>query len=187
MNAPESTERKHDMFRFNTRPSAPSSDRPALHRRFIGMILAASVAITGFTAAPARADDDLGKFLAGLAAIAIIGAAIESSRDDDVRVIRKNTVRVTPGHNHHHNKHKHNNVRPLPQNVKKFDLPAHCLRKFPGLGNKRVLGRNCLAKSYRHVNALPQACKIAVDRGQKHRVGYEMLCLRERGYRLTSR
>ena len=175
------------MFRFNTRSSASSDARPGLHRRFIGLVLAASVAVTGFSAGPARADDDFGKILAGIAAIAIIGAAIESSRDDDVRVIRKNTVRVTPGHNHHRNKHKHNNVRPLPSHVKKFNLPAHCLRKFPGVTNKRILGRGCLNNNYRHVNSLPQACKIAVDRGRKQRVGYEMLCLRERGYRLTSR
>ena len=179
------------MFRFNARTAAASTPttnaRPALHRRFIGIVLAASVAVTGFTAAPARADEDFGKFLAGLAAIAIIGAAIENNRDRDVKVIRRNTVRVNPGHHHNHNRNKHNHVRPLPQHVKKFDLPAHCLRKFPGLGNKRILGRGCLNNNYRHVGSLPQACKIAVDRGQKHRVGYELLCLRERGYRLTSR
>lgn len=181
------------MFRFiaRTTPAATATTkaRPALHRRFIALVLAASVAVTGFSAAPARADEDFGKFLAGLAAIAIIGAAIENSRDDDVRVIRKNTVRVTPGHhhNHKHNKHKHNNVRPLPHHVKKFDLPAQCLRTFPGLGNKRILGRGCLGNNYRHVGSLPRACKIAVDRGQKRRVGYELLCLREHGYRLTSR
>ena len=175
------------MFRFNTRSSASSDARPGLHRRFIGMVLAASVAVTGFSAAPARADDDFGKFLAGIAAIAIIGAAIESSRDDDVRVIRKNTVRVVPGHNHNYNKHKHNNVRPLPSHVKKFNLPAQCLRKFPGRHGQRILGRHCLTNNYRHVSSLPSACRVAVDRGRSQRVGYEMLCLRERGYRLTRR
>ena len=52
-----------------------------MYRRFIATILATAVAITGLTAAPARADnDDLLKILGGVAAIAIIGAAIKEAR-----------------------------------------------------------------------------------------------------------
>ncbi|QIE46357.1 hypothetical protein G5B38_12940 [Pseudohalocynthiibacter aestuariivivens] len=48
--------------------------------KFISLILAASLAVTGMTAAPARADDkDIARALAAIAGIAIIGAAIHDN------------------------------------------------------------------------------------------------------------
>jgi len=45
--------------------------------KFISLILAASLAVTGMTAVPARADDqDVARALAAIAGIAIIGAVI---------------------------------------------------------------------------------------------------------------
>ena len=169
------------MFRSTTR-----SPRPALHRRFIAVVLAASVAVTGFTAAPARADEDFGKILAGLAAIAIIGAAIENSRDDNVHVVTRQKVRVKPykGHNHAQ-PHNHDGPRNLPPRVARYDLPGKCVQTFRAHNGTRVLGLNCLKNNYRHVGSLPKACRLSVDKGRKQRVGYETLCLRERGYRIT--
>jgi hypothetical protein len=54
-----------------------------LHRSFIATILAASLAITSFSAAPARADNDAAKIIAGVAALAIIGAAVADARQND--------------------------------------------------------------------------------------------------------
>ena len=53
-----------------------------MHRKFIAVVLAASVAITGFSAAPARADEDVAKFIAGVVALGLIGAAINDAKDD---------------------------------------------------------------------------------------------------------
>ena len=52
------------------------------HRTFISIILAAAIAVTGMTAAPARADNDAAKVIAGVAALAIIGAVIAEERKD---------------------------------------------------------------------------------------------------------
>lgn len=68
------------------------------HRSFIALIsgLSLAVAITGASAAPARADDDAARILAGLVGLAIIGAAIEDSRHDDYTVIHQRNVVVPP-------------------------------------------------------------------------------------------
>jgi len=73
------------------------------HRPFIALIsgLALVVAITGATAAPARADnDDAARFFAGLVGLAILGAAIEGSRNDHGTVVhqRKVVVHQPPQH-----------------------------------------------------------------------------------------
>ncbi|GAA6201546.1 hypothetical protein [Aquicoccus sp. SU-CL01552] len=76
------------------------------HRSFITLIsgLALVVAITGATAAPARADnDDAARFFAGLVGLAILGAAIEGSRNDHGTVVhqRKVVVQQPPRHVYH--------------------------------------------------------------------------------------
>lgn len=54
-----------------------------MSRKFISLVLAASLAVAGLTAAPARAgNDDLAKVLAGVAAVAVIGAVINENRKD---------------------------------------------------------------------------------------------------------
>ncbi|MDX2482049.1 MAG: hypothetical protein QNK42_00115 [Pseudodonghicola sp.] len=66
------------------------------HRSFIALIsgLALTVAITGATAAPARADNDAARIFAGLVGLAIIGAAIEDSRHDRGPVVQQRRVVV---------------------------------------------------------------------------------------------
>ncbi|MDW3118383.1 MAG: hypothetical protein R8G60_11815 [Roseovarius pacificus] len=50
------------------------------HRQFIAAVLAAAVAVTGMTAAPARADNDAAKVIAGVAALAVLGAAMSDAK-----------------------------------------------------------------------------------------------------------
>jgi hypothetical protein len=53
-------------------------------------VLAASIALTGFSTAPARANnDDVAGFVAGLAALAIIGIAINESQSNQKEKARK--------------------------------------------------------------------------------------------------
>jgi|GEM_PF-5398935 len=72
------------------------------HRSFIALVsgLALVVAITGATAAPARAGDDAARIFAGLVGLAILGAAIEDSRNDRATVVhqRKVVVHQPPHH-----------------------------------------------------------------------------------------
>ncbi|TDE35966.1 hypothetical protein [Antarcticimicrobium sediminis] len=82
------------------------------HRSFIALIsgLALTVAITGATAAPARADNDAARIFAGLVGLAIIGAAIEDSRNDRGPVVHQRRVVV-----HQPPQHVYQQPRPVYQ------------------------------------------------------------------------
>lgn len=167
-----------------------------MHRKFIALIVSAAVAVTGLTA-PARADtDDVAKVLFGLTALALIGKAIEDRNDQPTVINRYPTrpVYTQPGRPIYTQPGRPIYVqpappryqpRPLPRQVSKFDLPSSCLRNFSINGrNVQLFGDNCMRSTYAFTNSLPYACQYGFngDRGRAH-VGYEPLCLRERGYR----
>lgn len=162
------------------------------HRKFIALILSLSLAITGISAAPARADEDVAKVLAGVALLGILGAAINDARHQD----RYTAPVTTPPHGHGYPQHgahphhgrPHHGSRPLPFRVARYDLPAQCVRYFPRYSRSHTLvGENCLRRQYRYESALPQACRVTFWNGHKHRSGYKPTCLQNRGYRLVRR
>ncbi len=53
------------------------------YKYFIAAVTALAISVTGLTAAPARASDDTAKIITGIAALAIVGAAISNSKKDD--------------------------------------------------------------------------------------------------------
>lgn len=154
-----------------------------MHRKFIALIIATAVAITGLSSVPALADDrDAGRIFAGLAALAILGAVIESNRDNNKPTVSQS---AQPRYSHRPT-YQHVTPRHLPQHVSRYDLPGKCLRNH-GLhgGPKRLLGLQCLQENYRFTNALPYACRLQFDNRYLSRTGYEPLCLREHGYRIV--
>ncbi|AFO89148.1 hypothetical protein D1822_16535 [Phaeobacter inhibens] len=165
------------MFR-STRSSADIKP----HRKFITLIVAAAVAVTGFSAAPARADEDVAKVLAGLAVLGIIGAIVKNNRDDDHPQV---TRPHRPTHGRPNRPHR---PKPLPPRVARYDLPAQCVRYFPRYSQSRTLmGRGCLRKQYGFEHKLPRACQVTFWNGKRNRVGYRPDCLKNRGYRITRR
>jgi hypothetical protein len=157
-----------------------SASRPNLHRKFIAFVLAASIAITGLSAAPARANDDVAKLLAGLAVLGILGVAINKERHKSRTVTRRAPEPdVTP---------LHPRPRPLPRRVARYDLPGKCLRYFPAFRNGRdLVGQRCLRNNYRHVNALPQQCRVTFWNGRHNKTAFKPRCLRRNGYRIVQR
>lgn len=154
------------------------ANHPNLHRKFIAFVLAASIAITGFSAAPARADEDVAKIIAGLAVLGILGAAINRDRHRNNHVTRApaNPVYVHP------------QPRPLPPRVARYDLPGKCLRNFPAFQNgKNLMGQKCLQKNYRHANSLPQHCRVTFWNGRHHKNAFKPQCLHRNGYRIVQR
>ena len=154
-----------------------------MHKRFIAIIITATVAITGFTAAPARADsDDLAKALAGIAALAIVGKIIHD-RNEDKRAVTRHNVYKPP----HHVQRPHPvKPRPLPPQVSRRLLPEQCLRRAEGRhGITRVFGARCLERNYRHVASLPNHCSEQVWTKRGWRWGYNAHCLRQNGYRVN--
>ncbi len=103
-----------------------------IYRKFIATILAASIAITGFTAAPAQADsNDYVKVIAGIAALAIIGSAIADKDDDDHKVSRKhyNTYNYY-GEPHYKKKYKKSHKRKNKHYSKKHKKSYYGHKKY---------------------------------------------------------
>lgn len=176
--------------------------RPLPHRKFIALVVAAAIAITGFSAAPARADEDVAKFIAGAALLGILGAAINNARKDDHAATR--TYNPPHGHRHGGNKHYGHNrhsghkhyghnrhqghAKPLPPRVRRYDLPANCVRYFPRYSrNYPLAGKGCLDRNYGSAHALPRSCRVTFWNGKRHRTGFKPHCLKQHGYRMVNR
>ncbi|WP_170439790.1 hypothetical protein [Ruegeria arenilitoris] len=152
-----------------------------MHRKFIALVVATAVAITGVSASQAKAAD-AHDILGGLAAIAIIGAAVNHYNKE------KRKERVTRQNNYVHQPQnvRPDHIRPLPRRVARYDLPQRCLKTYNGYSKKRpLLGPNCLEKHYKHANSLPQQCKVGFWDGKKLKRAYEPACLRQKGYRVV--
>lgn len=173
-----------------------------MHRSFIRLVVAASLAITGIgvAAGPVRADnDDTARALAAILGIAIVGAAIHNSNKDKGHVTR-HKPQITY-HNHsikrhkHHKQHQHvqrndryyEDVRPRHQSRNQL-LPGHCLRSWKTRdGRMRVFGKRCLENNYRHTASLPDRCFRRARTHEGVRKGYAARCLSRHGYQLAHR
>lgn len=141
-------------------------------KQFLAMVLSASLALTSVTVTPARADDDVGKVLAGIAALLVIGTAINK---------------------HKHKKERQHVNRRAPEQVwkptPKYEQPRHvkrapqrCLRnQWTHRGTREVYGARCMN---RHAEAqLPLRCLRQADVKQGPRRFYTKRCLRKNGWR----
>ncbi|SHE78928.1 hypothetical protein SAMN05444279_10884 [Ruegeria intermedia] len=152
-----------------------------MHRKFIALVVATAVAITGVSASQAKAAD-AHDILGGLAAIAIIGAAVNHYNKEKrkERVARQNT------HIHQPQETRPDHIRPLPRRVARYDLPQRCLKTYKGYSkNRPLLKPKCLEKHYEYANSLPQQCKVGFWNGKKIKRAYEPACLRQKGYRVV--
>jgi hypothetical protein len=155
-----------------------------MHRKFIALVLSAALAVTGLSAVPARADDTE-KWIAGAAALAIIGLAIHEES-------KKNRKRQAQQQYYYNNSHGHagpNIYQPKPQYYTNPKLlPQQCKVTRALHGQKiRGLARGCLKRNSVNVNALPQHCEIKIPNlnNGKRQVIYGGRCLRDQGYRLA--
>lgn len=142
-----------------------------MSRTFIKSVLIAAVTVTGIslaTASPAKAgNDDLAKFLFGATALIIIGKAISDSDAKAAPVAKPKP-------------------KPRPRYTKA--LPGKCLRRHHTWdGRVRMMGRKCLNKHYRFADRLPDSCRTRVHTDKGVRRGFEMRCLRHKGYYIADR
>lgn len=182
-----------------------------MYRTFISTVLATAVAITGLTAAPARANnEDVLKVLGGIAAIAIIGAAISEAKDRDDKVTRGYNYNYGKRHSNRHRGHRHGNghykhkhhghngyhdhnhnvrkndlTRPLPSRVQRKLLPASCrVQARNRNGNFLAYSNWCLQRKFRHASNLPGRCatNARILHNNKRNVVYGNRCLNRYGY-----
>ena len=147
--------------------------------------VAGAIAVAGMTATPARADaDDVAKVIVGFAALAMIANALDDDRDHAHRTHRQpdrtyrhhdRDQRYKPVHDGHYKRHQ-----------ARKNLPAKCVRRHEtSRGRVVFLGRMCLKNQYRHFGSLPKACKVQTNTYKGMRYGYQISCLRHKGYRLV--
>ena len=165
-----------------------------IHRRFIASIAAAAIAVTGFSTAPARADDnDVAKALAVVLGLAVVGAAINKRNDDKkarqpvysqkpLPKPRKHTRSVSP-------RRDHVQPRPLPRQVSRKLLPQQCLSNLRTVRGRHIqaFGQNCLSRHYKFSNSLPRHCGQRVQTRRGAGFAYEAQCLSRQGYQLARR
>lgn len=140
-----------------------------MSRKFISTIMVAAIAATSlsFSAAPARANDDLAKFLVGATALVIIGKALsDSNNNSGVHVTTK---------------------PPKTHKPRRKALTAACIRRHNTYSGKvKVFGQKCLQKHYRHADSLPRHCKVRLATTKGTKRGYSIPCLRSEGYYIVS-
>lgn len=158
-----------------------------MSRKFIATILAASIAVSGLSAAPAAAgNDNLEKFLIGAGTLLIIGTALEHQKKHGTVSRHKSQPDYAHGYGHHHKKKKKYRKK------HRKALPGYCLRRVDTRhGTVRMFGKRCLRNNYDYAHRLPERCKIKV-RTWRHghkvkRVGYKPRCLRDYGYYVAGR
>jgi len=149
-------------------------------------LIAGSIAIAGMTATPARAEsEDVAKVIAGIAALAIIAKALDDDHRGNVH-----RTRPYPDRDHydrkHHERYKPHPVRKhRPHHARKI-LPSKCVRRHETHRGRVVfLGRHCLKNNYRHFSRLPNACRVKTHTYKGMRYGFQISCLRNRGYRMA--
>ena len=160
-----------------------------MHKKFIALIVASAVAITGFSASQARAAD-VEDILGGLAAIALLGVAVKHLNDEkEKNVVTHNynhIYKAPKKHVHTKPKRRPHHVRPLPERVARHSLPHRCLRTYKAYSPKRkLLGSNCLRKHYKYSNSLPHQCKVGFWNGKKVKRAYHPGCLSRQGYHVV--
>ncbi len=170
-----------------------------MYRRFIAFVAAASIAITAFSALPARAGDkEVAKALAAVLGVAVVGKIIHDNRKDRLRkrrvVTRSHPTpvytaprRQTQPRARQVRKTPQIKPRPLPDLVRNEKLlPGKCFRSYDGQRETvRMFERTCLDTNFRHTRLLPQQCKVQVNTENGSRFGYQATCLRDAGYKLA--
>lgn len=119
--------------------------------------------------ARASQNNDVGKLIFGLAAVAIIGAAIDANNRRPELVVADPQPRERD-----HDRIRSNRVEPL---------PAQCRVQVPGRhGVTEIYGQRCLNRNFSRADRLPEVCAVRVQGEHRDRRGYAPDCLRQFGY-----
>ncbi len=178
-----------------------------IHRKFIALVAATSIAVTGLTTAPAQAKDDTAKIIAGVAALALIGVAISQSnksrrnrttrsdyyndgyRNDGYRNdgYRDDNIYRDDGYRRDDDYYNDGSVnRPLPHRVERKVLPRSCkVEARTRNGHVPAYSGRCLNNNFRYAHALPNQCafRARTTRNGSHHTVYDRNCLARHGYR----
>ena len=153
--------------------------------------LSLTLAMTSPVQANGLDREDMGKLLFGLAAVAVVGAAINNNNRDNNRDNDRDNDRATQRtQTVQHGRDRNRSWAELhrPQQRRFAELPRECLRSVETrFGTQRLFTERCLQRSHVQVNRLPNRCAVRLFTTQGPRNGFDPLCLREQGYRIDRR
>lgn len=143
-------------------------------------VVIAALAVTGLSAAPAKAENsDLAKLLIGLGAVAVIASAIDKNK-------KANAATVTTSRNGQvYDTHDWQRRDDRPSYRMSHALPANCLRTYDARhGTRELFSGSCLDRVNYRLAELPRACGIpVVERNRKRDTAYAPQCLARYGFR----
>jgi len=170
-----------------------------MHRKFIAFVLSAALITTGLTTSPAHAGDDTEKWIAGAAALAIIGIAIADQKNRKKQTYEQ-YYGTNNGHGHAGNQGhnswsngqghagNHTVITPKPYHNAHKALPKQCIVKEELHGKKfHGFSRHCLKRNHVNVKAMPRDCAVKIRNphtGQR-KVVFGGRCLKQRGYSIA--
>jgi hypothetical protein len=172
-----------------------------MSRKFIAAVLAASLAITTFSAAPARADGkDALKLLGAAGALYLLGNSIAQARDraEDERKKdkRKREEEKRREERAKDWRERHDSRRTDPPRVvgpafgqrrdAQYVLPARCMMRINGGGSRFAFDRECMTNAGVRTSRLPDACEMYVRDGGRKERAFDGACLRRNGYGLEA-
>lgn len=137
-----------------------------------------ALSLTFSSAAPAQAaglsDDDLGKIIFGIAALAAISTLVEPQANQSRAQV---TREISPRPNREHSNDRRH------QQEERTVLPRNCLRSYETrFGTHRMFGRRCLQNNYSLASRLPNSCSVRIFTEAGPRRGFDPTCLRSHGY-----
>lgn len=153
-----------------------------------------AISLTFASTTPLQAQNidrnDVGKLIVGLAAIAVIGAAIDQNNDRDRSAARTTPVRDNRQWGDIDRTNRWSNPGRQQERARnnRRRLPRSCLRTVETrFGEQRLFGKRCLERNYQFVRTLPERCAVRLYTANGPRRGFDPFCLREQGYRSDRR
>ena len=148
-------------------------------RQFIAALLSLSIGFSALATAPARADEDVVKVIAGLALLGILANAAKDNKREVATQRAHKPYRAQRAHPRHAQKAK---PRRAKSNRARKVAPRRCLREqWTHNGVRDVYGAGCMKNNARH--ALPRNCKRVVETRNGVRRFYTPNCLRKHGWK----
>ncbi|WP_417722418.1 hypothetical protein [Salipiger sp.] len=161
-----------------------------MSRKFIAAVLAVSLSVTGFAAAPARADNkDTARALAAAATLFIIGSALaDNAGRATVRVgSQPQLPRPYTPRDAWRDQRLPRVVGRAPQQPPRarVTLPRSCMLEVRGGSMRYVMGERCLERSGVRLHDLPRSCRTDVMTRQGRARAYVAGCLQNAGFTIS--
>lgn len=175
------------------------NQRTSPHQRTLALFVVFALGVTSL-ASPARADSsDVAKWVAGAAALAIVGAAVARERRDRRETTRRATdpvyvegplaerdraYRRFGYSSYDYDERQYQRGKRNRSRHDHYALPLRCARNgHSAQGQVYGFGRKCLRRHFKNFGALPRHCAVRLrEYGERRGVIYHNGCLHRNGF-----